>query len=226
MARTQSQQSVAVFVVVLVLLTGYFAIDAVAVLFHPPGTRTPHPGPVREINDSALLAVIAWCIAGAFPVRGLFSRRFPAVGARCGRLLYTWAWALTLLHIAVAFHTAHGWSHARAFDHVERTSGFGPGLYVNYAFAAIWTADVLWSWIALNHYLDRPRWLGRVLVAFMAFIVFNAAVVFGTGPRRLASAGLFLVPLVLIGVAVRNARTRPGPGPGGATGSTTGHSPT
>jgi hypothetical protein len=233
MARWRPEQTVFVLGVSLAFLTAYFAVDLVTVLLRPPGTPPPHLGPVTEINDSAVLSVVAWCLAGAFPVWGRLARgRFPTVWVKFGRLLYSWACALTLLHIAVAFHAAHGWSHARAYDHVERTSGFGPGLFVNYAFAAIWLADVVWSWIALDHYLDRPRWLGWGVLLFMAFIVFNAAVVFGSGHRRWVSAGLFLLPLYAIWATrpwIASRKTsEPGrrPGSGRFSESPAGHSPT
>ena len=233
MARARPEQTVFVVGVALVLLTGYLALDLVRVLFRPPGTWPLHLGTAQEINDTAFLAVMAWCVAGTFPVWGRLSLvRFSANWARHGRLLYTWACALTVLHIAVAFHVAHDWSHARAYDHVQRTSGFGPGLYVNYAFAAIWVLDVLWSWIALDRYLARPRWLGWAVLVFMAFIVFNAAIVFGSGHRRWVSAGLFVLPLYAIWATrpwIASQKTsEPGRGPGSKSfsGPPAGHSPT
>ena len=74
------------------------------------------------------------------------------------------------------------------------------GVYFNYLFAAVWTADV-WSWwcsdIALP--LSRARWLHWVVHGFLLFMVFNATVTFGEGDLRWVAAVMFLV---LLGIAV------------------------
>jgi hypothetical protein len=83
---------------------------------------------------------------------------------------------------------------------------------VNYLFAAVWLADVLWMWVAPNSYRHRPRWVGFAVHSFLAFIVFNAAVVFATDPLPRAAAILFSVVLVwLLFMKVRagNRRTTP-----------------
>jgi hypothetical protein len=213
----------------LVILTMWFAgrsIDAVIWAHrYPPGDT---------VGGSGFHAVVAWCLFGSFAVWGVYTRgRFPRDWANYGRLFYTWAFLLFLLHIAVAFNVRHQWSHEKAFDHVETVSGFGPGIYVNYLFAAIWLADVVWAWVALDHYLNRPRWLSWSVLAFMAFIVFNAAVVFGTGNWRIVSAVLFLIPLYALWathpwVVVSTKTSEPGtwPGSGDAARSTNSHSPT
>jgi hypothetical protein len=204
MAGGGREQRIGVFVcgVVLLFLTAFLARNSIEALLRPPTQHSLGAVTVAEINDSAFLAVIAWCLASPFAVWGPLTRcRTQADRVRYGRLLYTWACALTLLHIAVAFHTGHGWSHERAYEHVEAASGFGPGLYVNYAFVLVWMLDVLWAWVALETYLNRPHWVAWSLLVFMAFIVFNAAVVFGTSTRRLVSAGLFVVPLYAIWAA-------------------------
>ena len=153
------------FGVILFFLTAYLARDSVEVLLRPPTHQPLGSVPVREINDSAFLAVIAWCLASPFAVWGPLTRcRAQADRVRYGRLLYTWACALTLLHIAVAFHAAHGWSHERAYQHVETASGFGPGLYVNYAFVLVWVLDVLWAWVRSRN-LPEPAGLACLVLA-------------------------------------------------------------
>src|SRR5262245_8503613 len=157
-----SNHSTRVFVLclVLILLTLYFAGESIEALGSPSGRNPLGSVKEAEIGKSAFLAVIAWCLIAPFTVWERFSRgRFPPEWSNIGRLFYTWACGLTLLHIAVAFHIAHDWSHTRAYDHVEAASRFGPGLYVNYLFAALWLADVVWSWVNLDHYLNRPRWV-------------------------------------------------------------------
>jgi hypothetical protein len=78
-------------------------------------------------------------------------------------------------------------------DHVERESGFGPGLYVTYLFTLTWAIDAVWCLVAIESYRSRPAWLSRVIHLFMAFVVLNATVVFGSWPGRLLFGGVFAV---------------------------------
>jgi hypothetical protein len=99
-----------------------------------------------------------------------------------------WALGLAALlaHLACAFHFAHGWSHTRALaataaQTAEVTGiGTGVGLYLNYALAVVWLADVAWQRLAKRSHENRPAWMGAVLHSFMAFMWFNATVVFGS----------------------------------------------
>ena len=135
---------------------------------------------------------------------------------------------MCFLHIAVAFHLAHAWSHEAALAHVEAASRFGAGLYVNYLFAAVWLADAVWMWVGFGSYLRRPGWVNRGVHGFLAFVVFNAAVVFNTGFTR-AVCALFFAALAARAFRTRragNARTRPRPGSSVASPRGAGHSPT
>ena len=58
--------------------------------------------------------------------------------------------------------------------------GTGVGLYLNYALAVVWLADVAWQRLAKRSHENRPAWMGAVLHSFMAFMWFNATVVFGS----------------------------------------------
>ena len=122
----------------------------------------------------ALLGYFAGAIEGDSPL-----------GRRMARLAWTLGCLCYLTHVACAFHFYHGWSHADAYRHTaERTAAAtgwqsGAGLYLNYAFTALWLADVLCWW--------RPtaRRLWPALVQpFLFFMVFNATVVFGHGLVR------------------------------------------
>lgn len=75
---------------------------------------------------------------------------------------------------------------------------WGGGLYANYGFAAVWTADVCWWWLAPRRYLARPRGLEWAVQGFLAFMAFNATVVFGAGAVRWAglAACLFLAAVL------------------------------
>ena len=108
------------------------------------------------------------------------------------RLAWTAGCVAFLFHVACAFHFYHHWSHAAAYAETARQTaevvGFdwGGGLYANYAFSAVWLADVFGSWIGPSSYLARPRWIEWTVQGFMAFIMFNATVVFGHGAIRWA----------------------------------------
>jgi prepilin signal peptidase PulO-like enzyme (type II secretory pathway) len=108
-----------------------------------------------------------------------------------------WTWALGcamfLIHVAVAFHFAHRWQHANAFQHVQNTSDFGPGIFVSYFFTLLWTADAIWMTTRPTSYVARPRWLGWAVHGFMAFITFNGTAVFGHGLMQWVSVGVFAV---------------------------------
>ncbi|MCC6540515.1 MAG: hypothetical protein IT162_23405 [Bryobacterales bacterium] len=106
------------------------------------------------------------------------------------RAMWTAGCALFLAHVAAAFHFHHRWSHAAAVAETARqtealfgvSSGFG--LWFNYVFAAVWLADVVWWWGAPERYASRPRWMSAAVHGFMAFMFFNGAVVFASGPTR------------------------------------------
>ncbi len=110
---------------------------------------------------------------------------------REARLAYTAGCALLWAHLAAAFHFYHRWSHTLAFEDTARQTKellrwpVGEGVYVNYIFAAVWTADAAYWWLAgLQRYSARPRWIGLTVHAFLLFIAANATITFRTGPVR------------------------------------------
>ena len=104
-------------------------------------------------------------------------------GSRSRRICWTLGCLFFLAHAAAAFHFYHGWSHAAAYAHTaQRTAEvvgihWGGGLWWNYAFGVVWLADVLWP-------RRHPRWMAIAVHAFLAFMAFNATVVFETGAIR------------------------------------------
>jgi hypothetical protein len=147
------------------------------------------------------------------------SARWPVVLLSCGLLVrfarvparptlafkvdflvfWTLGCVLCLLHIAVAFHLSHGWSHEAAWEHTKQAGGYGDGIYVNYAFALVWLADVVWASVAFGSYLARPRWLNWMVYGFLVFVAFNAAVVFGSEFWRILFLLMFLIQAGTIG---------------------------
>src|SRR4051794_12123767 len=77
---------------------------------------------------------------------------------RLARLLWTCAWAVYLVHVGVAFHLAHGWSHAHAVESTRARSGVGEGIYVSHLFTLLWTIDVAWWWLRPDAYAVRSPW--------------------------------------------------------------------
>ena len=108
--------------------------------------------------------------------------------------LARWAWTggcLSLLaHVACAYHFYHAWSQDSVYRETARQTAevfnlnWGGGVYVNYAFMAVWLVDVLWWWRGLAVYERRPRAWAWAWQSFFLFIVFNATVVFKTGVQR------------------------------------------
>ncbi len=111
-----------------------------------------------------------------------------------GRLIrayWTLGWAAYFMHVGMAFHHSHHWSLAAAVRHVREVSGLGEGIYVSHLFTLAWGIDVLAWWSRPTRYAGRPAWLARGLHAFMAFVIFNATVVYETGLIRWAGGALF-----------------------------------
>lgn len=107
------------------------------------------------------------------------------------RTCWTLAWLSYLIHLAMAFHFAHHWSHAEAMRHTEEVSGVGEGIFVSHLFTLVWTADVAAWWLWPTWYAGRPAWVNWALHGFMLFVVFNATVVFESGWIRWAGVALF-----------------------------------
>lgn len=168
---------------VIALFTTICATGGIIALFGPSEVNPKH----SAILVTALGTFFGWCLGIS-----IATTRSNLESGRNARIFYTWGCAMCLLHIAVAYHVAHGWSQQAALEHVERASGFGEGLYVNYLFAAVWILDATWACVSFESYVCRPRWLNWSIHGFMAFIVFNAAVVFNHGIGRAICAPIFI----------------------------------
>ncbi len=96
-----------------------------------------------------------------------------------------------LVHVAVAFHYFHQWSHRVAVEFTQRTSGFGGGIYASYLFSLVWLADVLMAWMSPQKYAIRNRFQTYAVHLFLLFMVFNGAIVFASGPTRWISVAIF-----------------------------------
>lgn len=142
---------------------------------------------------------LAWYVAALCLMMRLQTDdwRAKSVVGRVARWSWTWAIVCFLVHLAMAFHYYHHWSHADAFEHTRQQSGIGEGIYVSYFFTWVWFADALWWWIRPDAYAARSIWIDRLLHGFMLFIVFNGMVVFESGPIRVAGIVVFIgLPIV------------------------------
>jgi hypothetical protein len=164
------------------------------------GWLWPEPLPEERVRLTAKIALL-WAILGA----GLL----PRPSTPTARLVWTLAWAAYLAHVAAAFHFAHGWSHAEAVAHVEARSGFGQGIWFSHLFSILWTADVAWWWLDPAARDARPVWLSSLLFGYMAFITFNATVVYGESTRFMGVV-LFLTAGASAWLEWRSARAKDG----------------
>lgn len=136
------------------------------------------------------------------------------------RVVWTFGCIAFLLHLVCAFHFYHHWSHDHAYavtaEQTEEAIGlnWGGGIYVNHIFAVVWVWDVLWWWVAPTTYERRPRWIEWAVQGFMAFIAFNATVVFGHGAIRwFGIAATLVLAVVLFGKVRAGLSRRRGPMP-------------
>lgn len=124
-----------------------------------------------------------------------------------------WAWTIgcsaLLVHFAVAFHFYHAWSHHAAYVETARQTAevfvinWGGGLFINYAIASLWIADVSWWWFAgVGSYRRRPWLLTLIWHGLLIFILFNATVVFKDGLTRWV--GLLVCLLLCLSWVVSN----------------------
>lgn len=117
--------------------------------------------------------------------------------------LARWFWTAGVVafavHVASAFEVFYQWSHPVAVGETARQTAevtgmrTGFGLWLNYAFGLIWAADLIFWW-GRGHraYGARARWIGAGIHGFLAFMIFNGAVVFVQGPIRWSGIALFV----------------------------------
>ena len=129
---------------------------------------------------------------------------------RWARLAWTIGCAALVAHFICAFDFYHGWSHESAYADTARQTAevirinWGGGLFINYAVALVWLADVVWWWFAgVSAYRRRPWWITLIWHGFLIFIIFNATVVFKDGLTRWVGL-LVCLSLLLSWVSIRN----------------------
>jgi hypothetical protein len=144
------------------------------------------------ITRTALVSVLLWGLASVGMLRLTPTEWADGSPRRAFvRLLWALGWATMVVHTAAAFHIGHGWSHASAYRHTEATAGVGEGIFVNYLFVLAWGADAAWFVGFPASYFRRPRRVGWAVHGFLAFVTFNATVVYGSGVARWMGVVLF-----------------------------------
>jgi len=150
------------------------------------------------MTGEAVVRVSIWLSLGAWGIAEWWRARDAGASVPHARARFAWTLGagFALLHALAAFHVHHGWSHAAAVAETarqtENTLGVrvGAGVYVNYAFLAVWIADVLWWWLSPASFATRPRAVDTATRLFLLFMVVNGAIVFARGPVRLLAVVL------------------------------------
>lgn len=185
-----------------------FALGGVALLVAVAGLSTLLAADRGDaLTRNTVRLSLAWYVAALCLMMRLqpndWAARTPL--GRAARWCWSWGIVVFLVHLAMAFHYFHGWSHTHAFETTREASGVGEGIFVSYFFTLWWACDAAAWWAAPVWYAGRPTWLGRTLHLFMLFIVFNGMVVFESGPIRWAGVLLFLA-LPVVWLLARRSR--------------------
>jgi hypothetical protein len=166
----------------------------------------PSADPGDDLTRYTVRVALAWYAAALalMVYLGPADWRAGTTRGRLARWCWTLGWAAYLVHLAMAFHFYHHWSHADAVRHTRAVSDVGEGIYVSHLFTLVWTLDVAWWWMRPAGRAARPRWVGVGLHAFMLFVVFNATVVYESGLIRWAG----LAGFAALGLLARASRAR------------------
>ncbi len=109
------------------------------ILLRPFPADAPYPSD-DLIRNTIRLALLYYAFAATAMLR-LRAEDWAAFTSRgrLARLLWSLAWLAYVIHLAMAFHYAHGWSHADAMRHVEDEAGVGEGIFVSHLFTLLWS---------------------------------------------------------------------------------------
>jgi hypothetical protein len=120
------------------------------------------------------------------------------------RWLWTFAWAIFVIHVCLAFQLIHHWSHDAAWEATRVQGGVGAGIYFNYLVIVVWLIDALWWWLWPLRYLTRNKWFSGIIQGFLAFMWFNATVIFADDYLWIVGALGFMI----LGVCLVRAKQR------------------
>ncbi len=120
---------------------------------------------------------------------------------KIARIWWSIGCATFVLHVIVAFHFIHHWSHTAAFDATAKrtaemtgwNSGFG--LYINEAFLLLWLTDTFFWWQDVSW--PRHRRIYWTVQSVFAFLMIQATAIFGPP---------FWIPVVVLVIAILSIR--------------------
>ncbi len=156
----------------------------------------------------ALLYTTVWLSVAAWAATEVLNRVMRR--DKAARRAWTAGAGLLAIHIAIAFHTRHAWSHDAAYVTTARQSealtgvAAGWGLYLNYLLLVVWLADAAWWWLRPSAYGRRRRAVDVAVFSFFLFMMVNGAIVFAVTPMRWF--GVVCVAAVLAARACRSRR--------------------
>ncbi len=125
----------------------------------------------------------------------------PAIPSRTEVALWWLGCVAYLVHVILAFHSFHDWSHDAAVvftaEETARLTGIrnGQGVWLNYAFAVIWIADCVRLQRCLHQHRETSPGIDAIVAGFFVLMMFSATVVFGPVAYRWLFA--LLLPLWL-----------------------------
>ena len=131
------------------------------------------------------------------------------------RAIWVTACLLAVLHVVAVFGYVMNWSHQAAIEDTARRTQqmigvtFGGGVYFNYMFLLVWTCDAMWWCGWPDRYLRRSQLWDALVIGYLWFIAFNAAVVFESGAIRwLGLLATLVMATVGMGATVARKRIR------------------
>lgn len=160
----------------------------------------------------ALVLVSVWFAVACMPA-GLLMRLAPERWSLL-RSVWTIGAAGFLVHTISAYAMVYHWSQTVALEETRRqtaaATGFesGSGLYLNLLFAALWSADAARAWVRPQKIRGQITPTALATHGFFAFMLFNGAFVFVSGPRRWFGLVFSTLVIVLLMVALSRYRAR------------------
>lgn len=130
------------------------------------------------------------------------------------RGLWTAGWLALVLHIGLALSLFHGGNWNAAYEHTARRTqlavgwNWGGGVWFNLLTAVVWGIDLAWLWRRTVEANRKQPWLDICCQVYLAFMIFNATVVFGSLAAQIAG-GLICIGLASAAICGRNPYLAP-----------------
>lgn len=122
------------------------------------------------------------------------------------RGIWTAGWLALVVHIGLALSLFHGGSWNAAYEHTARRTltavgwNWGGGVWFNVLAAVVWGIDLLRLWQRPTGPDRRVSWWDWGCQSYLAFMMFNATIVFGTLSARIIGG------MICLGLAILTLR--------------------